>query len=241
MSVVLDVVPDSESFVRRAADRICTAVAVPGETFAICLSGGGTPRAVYAMLADDEHLGRLPWARIHWFFGDERYVPHTDARSNFRMVEEVLFSRAPIPPQNIHAIATGPTPAEAARAYAQELQKFYGASEIDPGRALFDLMLLGLGPDGHTASLFPAHPAVDETKAWVVPVETPAQPEPRITLTLPALDSSRAVLFLVAGADKRDALCRLRAGDSAIPAARLHPPGVIHVLADLAAAGPSAG
>jgi 6-phosphogluconolactonase len=241
MSIVLDVVPGAESFIRRAVEWIYTAVAAPRETYAICLSGGGTPRPVYAMLAEPASRGRLPWARIHWFFGDERYVPHAAARSNFRMVDDVLFSHAPIPAHNIHAIPTGPTPADAAQAYAMELQRFYGASAIDPGRPLFDLTLLGLGADGHAASLFPAHPALEEAQKWAVPVETMSQPEPRITLTLPVLESSRMILFLVAGAEKRSALQRLRAGDTAIPAARVHPPGVVHVLADSAAAGQAAG
>ena len=238
MNVILDVAEDAESFTRRAADWICTAAAAAvGETFAICLSGGNTPRPVYAMLAGDPYRDRMPWARIHWFFGDERYVPRDDSRSNFRMVEEALFLRAPIPPQNIHPVPTEQPLDESARLYAQDLQTFYGASQLAPDRPLFDLMLLGLGDDGHTASLFPDHPALGESQKWVLPVTTPTQPEPRITLTLPVLESSRAVLFLVAGQDKRDALRRLRAGDATIPAGRLHPPGPVHVLADAAAAG----
>jgi len=236
MSVILDIAADAESFTRRAAEWICTAaIAAAGERIAICLSGGNTPRPVYAMLAGEDFRGRMPWARIHWFFGDERCVPHDDERSNFRMVEDALFARAPIPAQNIHAIVTAPPPAEAARLYAEELQSFYGASELAPDRALFDVMLLGLGDDGHTASLFPSHPALEEKHKWVLPVVTASQPEARITLTLPVLESSRATLFLVAGREKREALRQLRAGDAAIPAARLHPPGAVHVLADAAA------
>jgi 6-phosphogluconolactonase len=178
----------------------------------------------------------MPWARIHWFFGDERHVPHDDVRSNFKMVQEALFSRAPIPAQNIHAIPTDRSVEESASAYARELQSFYGAPELSADRPLFDLMLLGLGPDGHTASLFPGHAALGERRKWALPITTPTQPEPRITLTLPVLESSRAVLFLVAGAEKRDALRRLRTGDTTAPAARLHPPGAIHVITDAAAA-----
>lgn len=238
MNVILDTAADKESFTARAAEWICTsAIAATEETFGICLSGGDTPRPVYAMLAGETYHARMPWARIHWFFGDERHVSHDDARSNFHMVEEVLFSRAPIPAQNIHAIATALPLEQSARLYQQELQAFYGAPQLADRRPLFDLTLLGLGADGHMASLFPGHPALEERQKWVLPVVTEAQPEPRITLTLPVLELSRAVLFLVAGAEKRDALRRLRLGDTTIPAARLHPPGAIHVLADAAAAG----
>jgi 6-phosphogluconolactonase len=236
MSIILDIAADNASFNRRAAEWICTAaIAAVGERVAICLSGGNTPRPVYAMLAGDDYRDRMPWARIHWFFGDERCVPQDSERSNFRMVDEVLFSRAPIPPQNIHAVPTAPPPAQAARLYAEDLQTFYGASELAPDRVLFDLMLLGLGDDGHTASLFPGHPALEEMRKWVLPVVTASGPEARITLTLPVLESSRATLFLVAGGAKRRALRQLRAGDATIPAARLHPPGAVHVLADAAA------
>jgi 6-phosphogluconolactonase len=238
MNVILDIAADANNFTARAAERICAAAAgAPESAFAICLSGGNTPRPVYALLAGDAYRARMPWARIHWFFGDERHVPHTDARSNFRMVEEALFSRAPIPEQNIHAISTDVPPEESARLYERELQTFYGASRLVDRRPLFDLTLLGLGADGHMASLFPGEEALEEGRKWVLPVVTETQPEPRITLTLPILDSSRAVLFLVAGADKRSALRRLRSGDATIPAGRLHPPGAIHVLADAEAAG----
>ena len=240
MSIILDIADNMRSFDRQAAETICAAAAgAVGETFAICLSGGETPRPIYALLAEEPYRARMPWARIHWFFGDERHVPRDDPRSNFKMVEEALFSRAPVPAQNIHAVPTDRSPEESASAYARELQSFYGAPELSADRPLFDLMLLGLGPDGHTASLFPGHQALDEKQKWVLPISTPTQPEPRITLTLPVLESSRAVLFLVAGAKKRDALRRLRAGDATAPAARLHPPGAIHVLTDAAAAGQS--
>jgi 6-phosphogluconolactonase len=138
------------------------------------------------------------------------------------MVRAALFDAAPVPAGNVHPIPTAGEPAKAAQAYANELRDFYGDAALDPQRPLFDVVLLGLGEDGHTASLFPGTTALQERQRWVVDVLNPKS-EPRITLTYPALQSTRALAFLVAGANKRDILARVWRGDD-LPAARLNGP-----------------
>jgi 6-phosphogluconolactonase len=190
--------------------------------FAVCLSGGSTPQHLYELLATPPHRERFPWDRTHWFWGDERAVPHDDVRSNFHMVRDALLRHVPAPAENIHPIPTERmTPEKSAAQYQSVLKRFYGADVFEPGRPLFDLTLLGLGEDGHIASLFPGSPALAETERWVVAVVGESAMD-RITLTYPALESSRAIAFLVAGKGKRDILARVRAGDPALPAARLH-------------------
>jgi 6-phosphogluconolactonase len=188
------------------------------------------------VLAVPPIVTRFPWDDVHWFWGDERFVPKDHPDSNFRMVDEALLSIAPVARENIHAIPTEGLPLqEAAAGYERVLKNFYGEDRLDAGRPLFDVMLLGLGEDGHTASLFPGTAALEERQRWVVPVE-PHGREPRISLTYPALDSSRTVAFLVAGAGKRDILARVLAGDRSLPAARVRPAGEIVWFADRAAA-----
>ena len=152
----LEILADPADLARRVADWLLEAATAKEGTFAVCLSGGSTPQRLYEYLAVPPYSDRFPWSRTHWFWGDERFVPHDDARSNYRMVREALLSRAPIPAMNIHPIPTeGFSPDAAASAYERELKSFYGAGRLDPARPLFDLTLLGLGMDGHTASLFP--------------------------------------------------------------------------------------
>lgn len=204
---------------------------------ALSLSGGSTPRRLYELLATPACRDRIPWDRLHLFFGDERFVPPGDSRSNHRMVTEAMLSKVPIPAGNVHPVPTeGLTPQQSADAYAAELARFHGASTLDPARPLFDVTLLGLGTNGHTASLFPDEAVLDDTAHWVAPVAPPGEPI-RITMTYPAIDSSRQVAFLVTGADKTEMLARLRAGDTGIPAGRVKPVGDLHVFADRAAAG----
>ena len=204
--------------------------------FAVCLSGGSTPRRLYEWLAVPEIASRLPWSRTHWFWGDERFVPHDHRDSNYRMARDAFLSRVPVPDDNIHAVPPeGLSPEQAASAYETTLKRFYGADRLAPGRPLFDVTLLGIGEDGHTASLFPGQPALQETRRWVVAV-IGAKSEPRITLTYPALDSSREVAFLVTGKEKRSVLARAQAGDRALPAAVVHPIGRLHWFMDRTAA-----
>jgi 6-phosphogluconolactonase len=153
------------------------------------------------------------------------------------MAREELLSRVSIPVGNIHPIPTERiTPQAGAQIYENELKEFYGSHELDAARPLFDATLLGLGTDGHTASLFPDTPALAERRRWVAPVNS-AGTEARITLTYPALDSSRAVAFLVEGKAKQTILARYRAGDCSLPASHIAPIGSLHIFADRAAAG----
>jgi len=205
--------------------------------FVLCLSGGSTPRRLYEHLATPRISNAFPWARTHLFWGDERFVPHDGALSNYRMVHEALLAKIPIPAQHIHPIPTaGLSPDAAAAAYARELKACYGADHLDPARPMFDVTFLGLGEDGHTASLFPGTDALAEQNRWVAAV-IGAKTEPRITLTYPTLESSRHVAFLIQGQGKHEIFKRFRAGDQALPAARLAPVGQLHIFADRAAAG----
>ncbi|KOX60383.1 MULTISPECIES: 6-phosphogluconolactonase [Methylobacterium] len=233
------ILKDPEAVARAAAERLIEACGESrSERIAICLSGGSTPKVLYGLLSGPDYATRLPWARIHWFFGDDRAVPWDDPRSNVRMVREAFGHGAPIPPTHLHFIPSDAGPDAGARAYERMLLDFYGAERLDPARPLFDLVLLGLGEDGHTASLFPGTPAADEARRLVVPVpEAGLEPfVPRISLTLPALASSRHVLFLVTGAGKRAPLARLAAGES-LPAGRVTSTGAVAWLLDEAAAG----
>jgi 6-phosphogluconolactonase len=220
----IEIAADPEELAQRAARWFVDGVGNRSGRIAVSLSGGSTPRRLYRLLAEAPFREALPWDRLHWFWGDERFVPADHPDSNYRMVREALLSRAPVPAANIHPVPTAGDPAAAARDYARTLQGFYGAETLDLARPLFDIELMGLGPDGHTASLFPGSPVLDERRRWVAEV-VGEKPEDRITLSYPVLESSRRSAFLVAGADKRDALRRVLAGDQALPAARFAPLG----------------
>jgi 6-phosphogluconolactonase len=225
-----------ETLALDVAEWLCDLAQASDRAFAVCLSGGSTPRRLYECLAAPEIASRFPWNRTHWFWGDERFVPHDHPDSNYRMTREALLSRVSIPEANIHAVPTeGLSPEEAAIAYEATLKRFYGADSLAPGRPLFDVTLLGIGDDGHTASLFPSQPALQETRRWAVAV-IGAKAEARITLTYPVLDSSREVSFLVTGEAKRDVVTRAQAGDRTLPAAMVRPVGRLHWFTDRAAA-----
>ncbi|MGH7056834.1 MAG: 6-phosphogluconolactonase [Acetobacteraceae bacterium] len=233
----LEVLADPDALARRVADWITAKAVAKAGAFAIALSGGSTPRKLYQDLAGPPSREQFPWARTHLFWGDERFVSPDDARSNYRMVREALLADAPIPEANVHPVPTvGLSPEEAAAAYERELEAFYGAERLDPARPLFDVTLLGLGPEGHTASLFPGTAVLAERTRWAAAV-IGAKAEARITLTYPALESSREVAFLVAGIAKRDILARFQRGEADLPAVGLHPVGALRVFADRAAAG----
>jgi 6-phosphogluconolactonase len=237
------VLPDSKILARRVACWLYALTKAKDGPFAIALAGGATPRSLYALLAEPPLVEELPWSRMHFFWGDERFVPSDDELSNFRMAREAMLSHAPIPAANIHAMpTTGLTPEAAAAAYERELRSFYGADLLDPRRPLFDVVLLGLGADGHIASLFPGAAALKERKHWVAVVtdaNSGANPCARLTLTYPALESARHTAFLVVGEEKRAILDRFRKGDTSLPATRLHPCGMLNVFADAAAAAPA--
>jgi len=226
----------AEAVAEHAAEWLCMLACTCERDFAICLSGGTTPRHLYQHLAGDRVASRFPWKRTAWFWGDERFVPHDHPDSNYRMVCDALFSRVPAPKDRIHAIPTeGVSPEGAAAAYQALLQHYYGDERLDAARPLFDVTLLGVGEDGHTASLFPGSAALGERRRLAVAVvgETP---ESRITLTYPVLESSRNVAFLVAGANKKGILDRIRAGDNDVPAARVRPTGNLFWFVDRDAA-----
>ena len=227
-----EVLGDPEQLAERAAHWLADLARASRDRFVVALSGGSTPRRMYQILSALD----LPWTRIHWFWGDERFVPPDDARSNYRMAHEALFQLAPVPIANIHPVPTrGLEPDAAATAYEAELKRFYGQDGLDSARPLFDVTLLGLGPDGHTASLFPGTAVLGERHKWVAAV-IGAKDEARITFTYPLLESSRQIAFLVAGAEKRRMLGLLLGGDTDIPAGRLSKEHV-RVFADNAATG----
>ncbi|HYZ41622.1 MAG TPA: 6-phosphogluconolactonase [Stellaceae bacterium] len=230
----VEVAKDAENLAHRAAQWIVDLASASRGRFAVCLSGGSTPRRLYQLLMESPFRDKLPWDRIHWFWGDERFVPWDHPDSNYGMARAVMLGRAPVPPGNVHGIATLGTPDAAARAYEDTLKSYYGSDRLDPARPLFDVQLLGLGPDGHTASLIPGTSALDERQRWVVDV-VGARPETRITLTYSPLESSAHTAFLVAGADKRGVLARVLAGDQSLPAARLRPTGQLTWFVDEAA------
>lgn len=231
---------DAETLAHRVAEWLCDLARASDRTFAVSLSGGSTPRRLYELLSTPEIASRFPWNRVHWFWGDERFVPHDHPDSNFGMARDAFLSRVPVPAHNVHAIPTeGLSPEQAAAAYEATLKRFYGADILAQGRPLFDVTLLGIGDDGHTASLFSGHPALRETQRWVVAV-IGAMPEPRITLTYPALDSSRDVAFVVTGRGKRDVVAQAQAGDRTIPAGLVRPVGRLHWFTDRGAAAEGA-
>jgi len=232
----LEVLGDPVAVAARAAQWLLALAMETEGVFALALSGGDTPRRLYQILAAPLYRDAMPWASTHVFWGDERFVPHDDPRSNFRMARETFLSRVPIPAENIHPVDTSAPSAEAAaEAYARDLLSFHGASRFTLARPLFDATLLGLGADGHTASLFPGSDALYERKAWTAVVKD-AEGLARVTLTYPAIESSRRVAFLVTGAGKSAALARLLQGDVALPAARLRPAGELLVFVDADAA-----
>jgi 6-phosphogluconolactonase len=232
--------PDAAALARVAAEevvrRVAEAAALRGGA-ALALAGGSTPKALYRLLADPAapFRARVPWSAVHVFFGDERAVPPESPDANARMAREALLAHVPV--GSVHRIEGERGASEAAARYEDDLFQHFG----DVPLPVLDLVLLGLGADGHTASLFPGSPALEERRRWAAPAPAGLAPwVERVTLTPPVLEAARLVLFLVAGADKASALRRLvrpRPGEAPIPAARLRPRGEVLVLADEAAAG----
>src|SRR6202022_2306149 len=229
-------VADPAELAKMAADRLIARIDANAGRAAICLTGGSSPKQLYQLLASDAYRSRIPWDHVHWFIGDERFVPATDPLNNMAMARQIFLDTC-APADNIHPIPTDlADPNQSASQYESELKSYYGASVLNPDRPLFDLVLMGVGPDGHTASLFPGYPAVEEMERWVVGVpEAHVEPfVPRFTLTFPALASCREMLFEVSGADKRTILARVLDGED-LPAARAHSVRETIWLADTAA------
>jgi 6-phosphogluconolactonase len=233
----LIVLADFEGVARHVADWIVQSAIDKKGRFAISLSGGSTPKRLYQILAEPAYQSRIPWKDVHWFWGDERMVPRGDPLSNYRMTSEALLGHVPVPPENVHGIPTeGVTAEESAQAYEATLKSFYGSGKLDPAKPLFDINLLGIGPDGHTASLFPGTSVLTERSRWVAPV-IGAKAEDRITLTYPTLASARHVAFLLAGADKQPILKQFMAEDQSLPSVHVAPVGELLVFTDKAATG----
>lgn len=242
MQPALTVLDDPPAVARHVATWLAQELgAGPPGRRAVALSGGSTPRLLYETLARAPWRDAMPWERIHWFWCDERFVPAADERSNYELVRRLLLDEAPIPRANIHPIPTASgTPESAAAAYDAALRRYYGADTLAADRPLFDVVLLGVGEDGHTASLFPGSALLNERSRWAA-AEATSRPEPRITLTYPALESSRATAFIVTGASKRAVVGEILGGASDAPAARLRPAGGVHWFVDRAAAAQEGG
>ncbi len=225
---------DPEALARHVAVWLTGRAEAASGRFAIALSGGSTPKRLYEILAEPAQRDRFPWDRTYLFWGDERFVPPDSAESNFNMTRIALLDHVPIPPSHIHPMPTVGAPADAARAYEATLRAYYGREALDMARPLFDVTLLGLGENGHTASLFPDTASLDESLAWVAPV-TEGVPQPRLTLTYPAIACSAVVAFLVAGKNKASVLKRVLAGDRSQPAARITSAGELIWFVDEAA------
>ena len=242
MKPEIKVATNVSALAQEAARRLATlaeeAVQARG-VFTVALSGGSTPRALYSVLADDPAFRtRLPWNNIHYFWGDERFVPPDHPDSNFGMASEVLLSSVPVPPQNIHRVHTElGDPEKTAEDYEAELRNFFSTPEGQFPR--FDLILLGLGPDGHTASLFPDSPALNEQAKLVVANWVEKFQSYRITMTFPVLNNGSMVMFLVAGQEKAEVVRAVLGGsaDKPFPAQLIRPSnGELVWLIDQAAA-----
>lgn len=205
---------------RLTAEAIQAAVMRRGAC-AIALAGGQTPKGCYEYLGRPPYQRDLPWEQVSFYWSDERFVPLTDVDSNFRMARLALLDRLSLTNSQVHPMVDGAQgPSAAAEAYAKQLELLPRDAN---GFPRFDIMHLGLGEDGHTASLFPGDPVLEEARAWVRAVKGPKPPPDRLTLTLPLLNAARAVYFLVSGEGKRRALEAVLRGDGRLPAARVRP------------------
>ncbi|NHN89234.1 6-phosphogluconolactonase [Acetobacter conturbans] len=236
--VVLD---SSDAVARRVASFLLEKACQSKGVFRIALSGGSTPRKLYALMAQPDYADRFPWGRAQFFYGDDRFVPADSPDSNRGMAQSLLFAHVPVPRDNIHPMPDQGDADEAARTYEVELKRAYGADRLEAGRPLFDVVLLGLGENGHTASLFPRQPVLEEKTHWVASCVPDDAPHTRLTLTYPAIASSRHVLFLVTGAAKAAVLERVRVGDPVEPASHIRSEGEVVWIVDREAAGQATG
>ncbi|HLY07634.1 MAG TPA: 6-phosphogluconolactonase [Rhizomicrobium sp.] len=232
----LEISDDPHALARHAADWFVNTVSRSTGTIRVSLSGGSTPKEMYTLLDGQEFRSQISWRRLELFWGDERFVPHDDPASNYRMTMETLLARAPVSAGQIHPVPVQGTPAACAAQYESVLKQSYGAGRLDPSRPLFDIMLLGLGADGHTASLIPGQTVLEERTRWVAAVAE-GRPETRITLTYPAIESSAKIAFLVTGAEKANAVRLARAGDPSVPAGRIRTDAEVIWFVDRAALG----
>jgi len=241
MTPTVRVCRDAAALVEAAASLLaesCAEAVRARGRFHLALSGGSTPRALYARLASGSVRPPVPWSQIEWWWGDERHVPPDDSQSNYRMAAEALLNHVPIDPRRVHRMkGEDPDAAHAARAYERDLVTVFGLAAGE--RPRIDVVLLGLGPDGHTASLFPGTAAVAERDRLVVANDVPAMRTTRLTMTLLVLNAARLVVFLVSGAEKAPILGRVLAGRDDLPARRVQPSDgeLIWLVDDAAARG----
>lgn len=235
------VYPDTNTLSQQAAQfivRLANESIVTRGRFSIALSGGSTPKVLYGLLGSEPYRDQIDWSKVDIFWSDERCVPPDSADSNYRMAREVLLSRVPLSPQQVHRMpADQPDRDAAAQAYTHEMRQSFGTGDIPH----FDLIQLGMGPEGHTASLFPHQSSLHEQQRLVMYVNVPKPPPPRLTFTPPILNAARHVLFLVTGAEKADAVQAVLEGDynpEEYPAQIVRPAsGEIVWMLDEAAAG----
>lgn len=237
MSAAKTVVKDGEALAQTAAERFVNlaqdAIKDNGR-FSVALSGGSTPQRLHKLLTQAPLKDKVEWSKVHIFFGDERFLPPDDPDSNYYMAQETLLENVPIPDEQVHPFITeGISPETAAEHYAQDIKTFFG--DATPS---FDLIFLGIGPDGHTASLFPGFPQVtNPPDTLVAPVfDAPKVPPTRLTLTLKVLNAAKNVLFLVGGNSKAEAVAKIFNGDASLPAALVQPEDRLEWLLDEAAA-----
>ena len=200
--------PDLEAISQKAAENFLTfarSSLQSKESLTVALSGGSTPRKFYYLLGCPPYRGQIEWHRIHFFWVDERCVSPEDEESNFKTVYDKLLSRVPVPEENIHRIRGEESPEEAAREYERAIRTFW-SRKVMP---VFDLIVLGMGEDGHTASLFPGSEALKEKKRLAVPVYRKEPEVNRVTLTLPVLNNASQVLFLISGRPKAKVLAEI--------------------------------
>jgi len=236
--VEVRVLPTEQEVAQEAAERFVKAgreaIAARGR-YAVALAGGSTPAPLYRLLGEPAWREALPWERVHLFWGDERCVPPDHPDSNYGLAWREWLSRLDIPPANLHRVRCEGGPEQAAAEYEEELRAFFGEEPA------FDLIFLGVGEDGHTASIFPSTPAVLETRRWAMVNHRLGETLPRVTLTLPVLNAARYVLFLVTGERKAVVVCRILLDPTlhrnALPAARVRPwAGMVTWLLDAPAA-----
>jgi 6-phosphogluconolactonase len=204
----IEVLSDLETVSLRAASIFVSASRnsiAKKKRFAVAISGGSTPRRLYTLLGSDAYRHRVDWQYVHFFWADERCVPKEDEASNFRTAFDTFLSKIALPDRNIHRIKGEETPDKAAKDYEEEIRRSFGESER-PG---FDLIILGVGEDGHTASLFPGSKSLEETVRLAIPVYLGEPRKNRITLTLPVLNNADQILFLVAGPSKASVLSEI--------------------------------
>ncbi len=233
--------PDSNTLSHEAAHyivRLATEAITSHGQFTIALSGGSTPKVLYALLGNEPYRSQIDWALVEIFWSDERCVPPDSSDSNYQLAQEALFSKVPIAASQIHRMPADKADRDAASLeYTEEMQRVFGTDGIPS----FDLLQLGMGPEGHTASLFPHQASLHEQQRLVMPVTVPKPPPPRLTFTPPLLNAARHVLFLVTGSDKADAIQAVLEGSyqpDEYPAQIVRPPhGEVTWMLDTAAAG----